>query len=72
MEELAVAPGCGYETLVFLKYFEGLPDPRQPGKVMYPLDEVLLLALLVALAGAEALVQIQAVDIMGLMTARDQ
>jgi predicted transposase YbfD/YdcC len=58
MEELAAAPGAGYETLVFLEYFEDLPDPRQRGKVMYPLDEVLLLALLAVLAGAETFVDI--------------
>jgi len=58
MEELAAAPGAGYETLVFLEYFEDLPYPRQRGKVMYPLDEVLLLALLAVLAGAETFVDI--------------
>ena len=58
MEELAAAPGAGYETLVFLEYFEDLPDPRQRGKVMYPLNEVLLLALLAVLAGAETFVDI--------------
>jgi predicted transposase YbfD/YdcC len=58
MEELAATPGSGYETLVFLDYFEDLPDPRQRGKVMYPLDEVLLLALLAVLAGAETFVDI--------------
>lgn len=57
MEELAAA-GAGFETLVFLEYFEDLPDPRQRGKVMYPLDEVLLLALLAVLAGAETVVDI--------------
>jgi len=29
-----------------LSYFKDLPDPRQRGKVVYPLDEVLLLCLL--------------------------
>ncbi|GLR67432.1 ISAs1 family transposase [Acidocella aquatica] len=58
MEELATTPGAGYATLVFLEYFEDLPDPRQRGKVMYPLDEVLLLALLAVLAGAETFVDI--------------
>lgn len=42
-----------YETVVFLDYFSDLPDPRQLIKVIYPLDEVLLLSLLAALAGAE-------------------
>jgi hypothetical protein len=34
------------ETVVFLDYFKDLPDPRQAGKVIYPLPEVLLLCLL--------------------------
>jgi hypothetical protein len=35
-----------------------MPDPRQCGKVTYPLDEVLLLCLLAVLAGAETFVDI--------------
>jgi predicted transposase YbfD/YdcC len=46
------------ETLVFLDFFGDLPDPRQPGKVIYPLPEVLLLCLLAVLAGAEDFVAI--------------
>src|ERR671925_740795 len=46
------------ETLVFLEHFRDLPDPRQRGKVIYPLDEVLLLCLLAVLAGAETFVDI--------------
>jgi len=49
-------PGeCGAlsEAVVFLDYFTDLPDPRQQGKVVYPLGEVLLLCLLAVLAGAE-------------------
>lgn len=51
---------CGAfdEAVVFLGYFNDLPDPRQRGKVTYPLDEVLLLALLAVLAGAETFVEI--------------
>lgn len=47
--------GCGAlgEAVVFLKFFEALPDPRQRAKVIYPLDEILLLCLLAVLAGAE-------------------
>jgi len=41
------------ETVVFLSHFKDLKDPRQLGKVTYPLDEVLLLCLLAVLAGAE-------------------
>ena len=37
------------KAVVFLDYFKDLPDPRQRGKVLYPLDEALLL--LAVLAG---------------------
>lgn len=30
------------ETTVFLAFFRDMPDHRQPGKVIYPLDEILL------------------------------
>ncbi|MBY0431806.1 MAG: ISAs1 family transposase [Rhodospirillales bacterium] len=43
------------EGLVFFEHFRDLPDPRQAGKVVYPLDEILLLCLL---AGAEAFTDI--------------
>jgi len=46
------------ETTVFLCYFKELPNHRQAGKVTYPLDEILLLCLLVVLAGAEAFTDI--------------
>jgi predicted transposase YbfD/YdcC len=46
------------EAVVFLNYFNDLPDPRQRGKVMYPLDEVLLMSLLAVLSGAETFVDI--------------
>ena len=46
------------ETTVFLSHFGDLPDYRQPGKVAYPLDEVLLLMLAAALAGAETVADI--------------
>ena len=39
--------------LPYLRYFNDLPDPRQAVKVVYPLDEVLLLSRLAVLAGAE-------------------
>jgi predicted transposase YbfD/YdcC len=41
------------ESIVFLDHFADLPDPRQLAKVIYPLDEILLLSLLAVLAGAE-------------------
>ena len=46
------------ETTVFLRHFKDLPDHRQPGKILYPLDEVLLLCLLAVLAGAETFTDI--------------
>ena len=57
---VGVAADCGAfdESVVFLRHFRDLPDPRQRGKVMYPLDEVLLLSLLAVLAGAESFVDI--------------
>jgi predicted transposase YbfD/YdcC len=50
--------GAYGEAVVFLRYFRDLPDPRQRGKVLYPLGEVLLLCLLAVLAGAETFVDI--------------
>jgi len=51
---------CGalVESVVFLAHFNDLPDPRQRGKVKYPLPEVLLLCLLAVLAGADSFVEI--------------
>ena len=46
------------EGVVFLEYFRDFPDPRQAGKVVYPLDEILLLCLLSVLAGAETFTDI--------------
>lgn len=46
------------ETVVFLSYFEDLADPRQRGKVIYPLREVLLLCLVGVLAGSETICDI--------------
>ena len=52
------ATGAFGESVVFLEHFRSLPDPRQRGKVIYPLEEVLLLCLLAVLAGAESFVEI--------------
>ena len=46
------------ESVVFLEHFRNLPDPRQPGKIVYPLEEILLLCLLAVLAGAETFTDI--------------
>src|SRR5215472_1088368 len=40
MERTAGETGALGEAVVFLDYFKDLPDPRQRGKVLYPLDEV--------------------------------
>jgi predicted transposase YbfD/YdcC len=58
MEEAGATFEAGDEAFVFLEHFSDLPDPRQPGKVVYPLQEVLLLCLLAVLAGAEGFVDI--------------
>src|SRR6267143_4906362 len=58
MEAAAGAFRAISEAIVFLGYFKDLPDPRQPGKVLYPLDEVLLFCLLAVLGGAETFVDI--------------
>ncbi|MFN8542347.1 MAG: transposase family protein [Thermomicrobiales bacterium] len=50
--------GSFAEAIVFLDHFKSLADPRQPGKVVYRLDEVLLLCVLAVLAGAESIVDI--------------
>src|ERR1700681_460531 len=58
MEQAAGEFGAISEAVVFLDYFKDLPDPRQLGKVIYPLDEVLLLCLLAVLGGADTVVDI--------------
>ena len=58
MDGFAVGCGAPDEAVVFLRSFRGVADPRQRGKVVYPLDEVLLLCLLAVLAGAETFVDI--------------
>ncbi len=58
MESAGADCGAFGESVVFLGHFKDLPDPRQRGKVTYPLDEVLLLSLLGVLAGAETFVDI--------------
>ena len=49
---------AAFEATVFLGYFKDMPDRRQPGKVTYRLDEIVLLALLATLAGAEGFTDI--------------
>ena len=58
MDDVTADSGAFGEAVVFLNYFNEIPDPRQRGKIMYLLDEVLLLALLAVLAGADSFVDI--------------
>src|ERR1700732_2585738 len=58
MEGKGAAFAAVSESVGFLGYFKDLPDPRQRGKVIYPLEEVLLLCLLAVLGGAETFVDI--------------
>ena len=58
MDDAAQDNQALFEEVVFLNHFNDLPDPRQRGKVTYPLDEVVLLALLAVLAGAESCVEV--------------
>ena len=48
-----------YDQVVgWLEHFEDLDDPRQSGKVAYPLNEMLLQCLLAVLAGADGWVEV--------------
>lgn len=58
MEQAATGFGAFGEAIVFLDYFKDLPDRRQRGKVVYPLEEILLLCLLAVLAGADSFIDI--------------
>jgi predicted transposase YbfD/YdcC len=58
MDDTATACEALFEATGFLDYFSDLPDKRQAGKVVYPLDEILLLCLLAVLAGAETFIDI--------------
>src|SRR5882757_11385545 len=58
MDDVTTDSGALFEAVAFLNHFKDMPDHRQHGKVMYPLDEVLLLSLLAVLAGAESFVDI--------------
>jgi predicted transposase YbfD/YdcC len=58
MDNIPTEAAAVHETVVFLSYFKDLHDPRQRGKVCYPLDEILLLCLLAVLAGADTITEI--------------
>ena len=58
MDGSAEDDGEIFEATVFLSHCNDRPDARQPGKVVYPLEEVLLLALRASLAGADTFTDI--------------
>jgi predicted transposase YbfD/YdcC len=45
-------------SVAILDHFQDLPDPRQQGKVLYPLAEIILTALCAILCGADCYVEI--------------
>jgi predicted transposase YbfD/YdcC len=55
---VAAAAQAFDQVVEFLESFEALEDHRQRAKVLYPLDEILLLVLLGVLAGCESWVEI--------------
>ena len=55
---VATAAQAFDQVVEFLESFEALEDHRQRAKVLYPLDEILLLVLLGVLAGCESWVEI--------------
>ncbi len=57
-QRLGTAEEAFDQVVDFLEHFTDLEDPRQRAKVLYPLDEVLLLCLLGVLAGCESWVEI--------------
>ena len=46
------------QSVALLEYFSGIDDPRQAGKVLYPLPEVMLLVLCGEVSGADGFVEI--------------
>lgn len=45
--------------LSILRFFEQLDDPRQIAKVLYPLHEIILVALCAAICGADSFVEME-------------
>ena len=59
MADAASQADRAYDQVVeWLEHFEALDDPRQSGKVAYPLSEMLLQCLLAVLAGADSWVEV--------------
>ena len=46
------------QSVRLLDYFSALEDPRQAGRVLVPLDEIMLVVLCGALSGADGFVEI--------------
>ena len=46
------------QPIEFLKSFADLEDPRQQAKVLYPLEEILLLCLCAVISGADCWVEV--------------
>ena len=51
--------GSAFESAAIIACFANLVDPRQQGKVVYPLVEVLILVLLAVMAGADAFTEVE-------------
>jgi len=47
------------QTISIIEHFEDMPDPRQQGKVLYPLSEIILTSLCAIICGAESCVEIE-------------
>jgi predicted transposase YbfD/YdcC len=47
------------QTIAIIDYFVDMPDPRQQGKVLYPLAEIVLTSLCAIICGAETYVDIE-------------
>ncbi|MDE7064187.1 MAG: transposase family protein [Desulfovibrionaceae bacterium] len=46
-------------SISILKFFAQLNDPRQTAKVLYPLPEIILVALCAAICGADSFVEME-------------
>ena len=47
------------QTIAIIEHFEDMPDPRQQGKVLFPLAEIILTSLCAVICGAESYVEIE-------------
>ena len=57
-DALSLAERAHDQVIEWLEHFRDLTDPRQSGKVAYPLEEMLLQCLLAVPAGADSWVEI--------------